>query len=96
MFHAARSLLFLGGMREKSHYCVARYIEHRYAANGMLEHKWVDMLDYYREMRHDDQYDINFSVIKSEAEEAREAAVSFVGRMSVLLASIMKTAKSSH
>ncbi len=30
MFHAAMSILFLGGFREKSHYCIARYLEEKF------------------------------------------------------------------
>jgi len=32
-FHAARSILFFDGYREKSHACVARYIEEKYVKN---------------------------------------------------------------
>lgn len=34
MFHAARSILFLDGFREKSHACVARYLEEKYVKRG--------------------------------------------------------------
>ena len=30
MFHAARTILFLDGFREKSHACVARYLDEKY------------------------------------------------------------------
>jgi len=30
MFHSARSILFFDGFREKSHACVARYLEEKY------------------------------------------------------------------
>ena len=60
MFHSARAILFRDGYREKSHYCVARYLEEKYVKTGKLERKWVELLDYYREMRHNNQYDLSF------------------------------------
>ena len=32
MFHSARAILFLDGYREKSHACVARYLEEQYVS----------------------------------------------------------------
>ena len=39
MFHAARAILFLDGFREKSHACVARYLEEKYVKTGKLDKK---------------------------------------------------------
>lgn len=39
MFHAARTILFLDGFREKSHACVARYLEEKYVTTGKLDKK---------------------------------------------------------
>ena len=36
MFHAARTILFFDGFREKSHACVARYLEEKYVKTGKL------------------------------------------------------------
>ncbi len=70
MFHACRALLFKDGYREKSHYCVARYIEEKYVNNGRLDRIVVDLLDRFRELRHRDLYELDFSAIESDAEEA--------------------------
>jgi len=75
MFHAARAILFADGFREKSHFAMARY----------LEDKWVKLLDYYREMRHGDQYSTSFFVTEKEVQSALESARSFVERMRKLL-----------
>jgi uncharacterized protein (UPF0332 family) len=85
MFHAARAVLFLDGFREKSHYCIARYLEEKYVKNRTLENKWVELLDHYRELRHDSQYDISFFASKNEAETALETAKQFLDRMKSLL-----------
>lgn len=84
MFHAARTILFFDGFREKSHYCVARYLEKKYVKRKLLESKWVELLDHYRELRHDNQYSISFFVIKEEAENAFHAAKEFVERMNAI------------
>ncbi len=36
MFHSARAILFRDGVREKSHYCLARYLE-KYVEEVLLE-----------------------------------------------------------
>jgi uncharacterized protein (UPF0332 family) len=46
MFHAARSILFLDGYREKSHACIARYLEEKYVKVKKLDIKWVELLDH--------------------------------------------------
>lgn len=85
MFHSARAILFFDGYREKSHFCLARYIEDNYVKKGILEAKWISVLDHYRDMRHDDQYSLSFFTTKKEAETALRTAKEFVERMSLLL-----------
>ena len=85
MFHSARAILFFDGFREKSHYCIARYLEEKYVKKNLLENKWVELLDHYRELRHDSQYDISFFTSKNEAESALKTAKEFVERMTILL-----------
>jgi uncharacterized protein (UPF0332 family) len=80
LFHSARSILYRDGYREKSHYCVARYLE-SYVSGGELEGEWVDLLDHYREQRHRNQYDLNLDASDVEAEEAFDAAERFLGRI---------------
>lgn len=90
MFHSARSILFFDGWREKSHYCIARYLEEKYVRNNLLEEKWVDLLDHCRELRHDDQYNTAFFTTKEEAETTLETAQGFVERMDNLLNDLEK------
>lgn len=77
MFHAARTILFFDGFREKSHACVARYLEEKYVKTGKIDKKWVELLDHSREIRHDDQYDLSFFSTKEEAENALKSANDF-------------------
>lgn len=90
MFHSARAILFFDGYREKSHECVARYLEEQYVSKKKLEKKWVDLLDHHREIRHDDQYDLSFFSSDEEAKEALESARHFLQRMKHLLDSLKK------
>jgi len=85
MFHAARALLLKDGFREKSHFCIARYLEEKYAKTGKLEMTWIDILDRSRELRHDDQYDLDFSASQEDANEILENAKRFLERMKKLI-----------
>ena len=84
MFHSARAMLFHDGFRERSHYCVARYLEERYVTRGLLEARWVELLDHHRETRHASQYDVSFHASEAEATNALETAKRFVKRLKKL------------
>jgi len=84
-FHSARAILFFEGFREKSHVCVARYLEEKYVKTGKLEKHWVELFDHYREIRHENQYDLSFFSTKEEAQEALKVATQFSERMKILL-----------
>lgn len=83
MFHSARAILFRDGVREKSHYCIARYLD-RYVKKKDLEEKWVDLLDRIRDVRHAGHYDLTYSSTKEEAKSCLDAARKFVQRMTSL------------
>jgi len=85
MFHSARAILFRDGYREKSHYCIARYLEEKYVKGKLLEEKWINLLDHHRELRHGSQYDIAFHTPRSEAQDTLKTAKEFVKRMKTLL-----------
>ncbi len=90
MFHSARAILFFDGYREKSHACVARYLEEQYVSRNKLERKWVDLLDHHRAIRHENQYDLSFFSSEKEAIKAIESAKMFLHRMKQLIDSIKK------
>ncbi len=56
-FHAARSLLYRDGLREKSHRCILLYLEF-YTANGKLETEFVETFERVMSLRHEDQYSL--------------------------------------
>ncbi len=74
MFHAARALLYRDGYREKSHYCIARYLEEKHVQTGRLPQIVVDLIDRFRELRHEDLYELEYSATREDAEEALENA----------------------
>lgn len=90
MFHSARAILFFDGFREKSHACVARYLEEKYVKTGKLEKKWIELLDHHREIRHDEQYDLSFFSTKEEAQQALKSASEFLDKMKELLNLLIK------
>ena len=90
MFHSARAILFYDGYRERSHACIARYLEGVYVKNKKLEKKWVELLDHHREIRHIDQYDLSFICTDDEAKSAIESSSQFLDRMHDLLKSLMR------
>ncbi len=93
MFHSARAILFFDGYREKSHACVARYLEEQYVNKKKLEGKWIELLDHHREIRHENQYDLNFFSSDEEAQNAYTSAATFLQRMKQLFDSLEKSKK---
>ena len=83
MFHAAWAILFRDGIREKSHYCIARYLE-KYVDDGLLEEEWVVLLDRIREVRHQDQYTLYHHTTEEEADSVLKSAKQFVQRIKKL------------
>jgi uncharacterized protein (UPF0332 family) len=83
MFHSSRALLFRDGVREKSHYCIARYLE-KYVENDLLEEEWVSLLDRVRDLRHMDQYALEHYASEEEAFSVFKSAKNFVKRIKKL------------
>jgi uncharacterized protein (UPF0332 family) len=83
MFHSARSILFRDGVREKSHFCIARYLE-KYVENDLLEEKWVLLLDRIRDVRHMDQYSLHHAATEEEAISVFNSAKKFCKRIKKL------------
>jgi uncharacterized protein (UPF0332 family) len=86
IFHAARAILFIDGVREKSHYCVGMYLE-KYVEQGLLEKNWVMIFDRMRSIRHADQYSFYTTHTTEEIQSYINTAKEFVERMKKLLKS---------
>ncbi|MCG2737471.1 MAG: HEPN domain-containing protein [Candidatus Methanoperedenaceae archaeon] len=57
-FHTARALLFKDGVKERSHFCIARYVEEKYVRKGLLKADFLGYLDALRDARHETQYSL--------------------------------------
>ncbi len=86
MFHAARALLLKDGFREKSHYCLARYVEEKYVITKKLSGIVVDLLDRFRELRHEDLYELDFFATREDAKEAIKNAEIVIREIEKLIA----------
>lgn len=71
MFSAGRAILYKDGVQEKSHYCLAKYLEEKYAKSGKIEPETITLLNAFREERHAIMY--GFEEVKVGEEEAGEA-----------------------
>ncbi|MBU4220607.1 MAG: HEPN domain-containing protein [Euryarchaeota archaeon] len=57
-FHTSRALLFRDGIKERSHFCIARYVEEKYVRKGLLKADFLGHLDALRDARHETQYSL--------------------------------------
>lgn len=76
MFHAARTLLFHKGYREKSHYCLMLAMKSLYVSQGKLEMRLAESLQTARALRESADYDDVFD--KNSAISLVEQAFEFV------------------
>ncbi len=77
-FHCARALLFRDGVKEKSHYCVARYTEEKYVNSDKIDVKFLNHLERLRDIRHDVQYSVNNAAIEEDNEEIIKICSKFI------------------
>lgn len=85
IFNAAKAVLFRDGYREKSHACVARYLESKYAQKGKISFEHIALLDRFRSSRHATQYDVSYYPSKKEAEQMMDFAKDFIGKIENIL-----------
>ncbi len=82
---AGRAVLFRDGYREKSHACVARYLEAKYLKE--LGASSIDLLDEYRDKRHKTQYSGDYYPTTQEAARIVSFAGDFIPKVEKLLES---------
>ncbi len=84
-FHAARSLLFKDGIKERSHFCVARYLEEKYANQKTIGKKFLNNLDLLRDMRHNAQYSLGEFLPEGNLKEMAGVCKEFISVVKKLL-----------
>ena len=74
MFHAARTLLYHKGYREKSHYCLILAMKGFYVSTGVLEMRLVESLQMAKILREGADYENTFDPKSAKAlvEQAAE------------------------
>jgi len=76
LLNSSRAIMFKDGYRERSHACVARYLEAKY--KDKIPVGDIELLDYFRETRHDIQYDVDYLAEKETVERIMEFAGRFL------------------
>jgi len=79
-FHAARALLFKDGIKERSHYCIARYLENHYELG-----KHIDIFETIMGIRHNVQYSTEKVEIEEDLSSFCEMCREFIKKVESLI-----------
>jgi uncharacterized protein (UPF0332 family) len=82
MFHAARSVLFDAGYREKSHHCLGVFLE-KLVDDARLDSRYLNYFSVVRDLREKANYDLSYS--RENAETALKFADAFIEKMNSLI-----------
>ena len=85
MFHCTRALLYRDGIKEKSHYAVARYLEYEYVEKGIIDRKYVLVLDILRDYRHESLYSLITADADTDLKEYIESCRQFIEVMTAII-----------
>lgn len=77
-FHIARALLFKDGVKEKSHFCIARYLEEYYVKKKLLDIRFLNYLETLRDLRHETQYSVEEVEIEQDLDKTYIVCSDFV------------------
>jgi len=69
VFHACRALLFKDGVKEKSHYCLQKYLEENFEKKGLLSPDDISLFDILRGIRQEVQYDVSKAEFSEDLNE---------------------------
>lgn len=79
-FHTARSLLFKDGIKERSHYCIAKYLQNNYDIE-----KFVDAFETVMSLRHNVQYSTEKVEIEEDLTEFINICHDFISEVEKIL-----------
>ena len=77
-FHAARALLFKDGIKERSHYCIARYLEEKYVNKKLINIKFLNGFETVMSLRHNVQYSTEKVTIEEDLIELTNICEEFL------------------
>lgn len=84
-FHAARALLFRDGVKERSHYCVCKYIEEKYQLQELVTMQHAVILDSLRSKRNDIQYSLQAPELEEDLNEIFDQVTDFLERVKEII-----------
>ena len=84
-FHTARALLFRDGIKERSHYCIARYLEEKYVDKNLVSAKFLDGFDTMMSLRHSIQYSTEKITVDEDLVELSNICDEFITAVKKLL-----------
>ncbi|HIH09800.1 MAG TPA: HEPN domain-containing protein [Candidatus Diapherotrites archaeon] len=84
-FHAARAILFRDGIKERSHYCVCKYIEEIYHVNELVTMQQSVILDSLRSKRNDIQYSLEQPELEEDIGEIFSEVTGFIERVKEII-----------
>ena len=77
-FHCARTLLFKDGIKERSHYCIARYIEQEYVKMKKIDVRFLNAFETIMSIRHNAQYSTESVEIEEDLAELYNLCEEFI------------------
>ena len=84
-FHTARSILFKDGIKERSHYCIARYVEMEYVNKKLINAKFLNGFETVMSLRHNVQYSTEKISIDDDLNELSNICEEFITAVENLL-----------
>lgn len=84
-FHAARALLFRDGVKERSHFCVCKYIEEKYRLQGLVAFQHAVIPDSLRSKRNDIQYSLETPELEEDLNEIFNQVSDFLERVKEII-----------
>ena len=85
MFHCTRALLYRDGIKEKSHYAVARYLEYEYVEKKIIDRKYMLVLDILRDYRHESLYSLFTIDMDTDLKQYIESCREFMGIVAAII-----------
>ena len=85
MFHCTRALLYQDGIKEKSHYAVARYLEYEYVEKKIIDRKYMLVLDILRDYRHESLYSLVTVDMDTDLKQYIESCRQFTGIVTAII-----------
>ena len=89
-FHAARALLFRDGVKERSHYCVCKYIEEKYQMQELITLQQSVILDSLRSKRNDIQYSLEQPGLEEDLGEIFDEVADFIEKVKEIIKKVKR------